>query len=234
MDWQALTSYLAANWLPLLISLLIGFVLGWLILGLPASRRSRRLEEQVAELDSKLKQTERALADARSQQDKLQAAYTASEQSLAEVRQQVTDLEAELQDKSTALEELEGELEAAKKAAEEIEELRATVDDKETALNEVYLRIAEMQRQLEDRKFKLSETEHELEESRANVTILVGQKADLEDKLEQVRGDVAGELALMTSTMIRMKDEELREARVRLAAVSRERDALRVALGSEG
>ena len=55
------------------------------------------------------------------------------------------------------------------------------------------------------------------------------QRDELEDKLQHARGDVAGELAVLTSTMIKMKEDALNKANVQIATLSSELDTLRSA-----
>ena len=50
---------------------------------------------------------------------------------------------------------------------------------------------------------------------------------DLESKLHNARGDVAGELAMLTSTMVRMKEDALKQANARIDALTRELETLR-------
>ena len=42
-------------------------------------------------------------------------------------------------------------------------------------------------------------------------------KNELEDRLQRARGDVAGEMAVLTSTMMKMKDDALAAANMRIA-----------------
>jgi hypothetical protein len=57
---------------------------------------------------------------------------------------------------------------------------------------------------------------------KATVAALSATKADLEDRLQKARGDVASEMAALTSTMIKMKDEELLAANTRIAELTRQ------------
>jgi polyhydroxyalkanoate synthesis regulator phasin len=54
------------------------------------------------------------------------------------------------------------------------------------------------------------------------VAALSATKADLEDRLQKARGEVASEMAALTSTMIKMKDEELLAANSRIAELTRQ------------
>ena len=73
----------------------------------------------------------------------------------------------------------------------------------------------------------LVDTQSELAELRRDVTSLSTLNADLDGKLQNARGEVAGELALLTSTMLRMKEESLSQANHRIAALTAELEAMR-------
>ena len=98
---------------------------------------------------------------------------------------------------------------------------------KEIALNEAYLRAVKLQRELMEHQSLLAETQTELAEARRNVASLSHINTDLDNKLQNARGEVAGELALLTSTMLRMKEESLNQANQRIAALTAELDAMR-------
>ncbi len=96
--------------------------------------------------------------------------------------------------------------------------------NKEVALNEAYLRAVKLQRELMDHQSMLAATQSELAEQRrdmaslASLTSYAGATS---------RGEIAGELALMTSTMLRMKEEQLRRANEQLQRLQQELDDLR-------
>lgn len=109
-------------------------------------------------------------------------------------------------------------------------DLAASVDaaaNKEVALNEAYLRAVKLQRELMEHQSLLAATQSELAELRRDVASLGSLNADLEGKLQNARGDVAGELALLTSTMLRMKEDSLNQANHRIAALTAELEAMR-------
>jgi hypothetical protein len=60
-----------------------------------------------------------------------------------------------------------------------------------------------------------------------DVTALSSVNQDLEYKLHNARGEVAGEMAVLTSTMARMKDDQLAKANARIAALTSEVEALK-------
>jgi chromosome segregation ATPase len=99
--------------------------------------------------------------------------------------------------------------------------------NKEVALNEAYLRAVKLQRELMDHQSLLAATQSELAELRRDVASLGSLNSSLEGKLQNARGEVAGELALLTSTMLRMKEESLNQANHRIAALTAELDAMR-------
>lgn len=110
------------------------------------------------------------------------------------------------------------------------QELAASADamaNKEVALNEAYLRAVKLQRELMDHQSLLAATQSELAELRRDVASLSSMNTGLEGKLQNARGEVAGELALLTSTMLRMKEESLNQANHRIAALTAELDAMR-------
>jgi hypothetical protein len=56
---------------------------------------------------------------------------------------------------------------------------------------------------------------------------LTNLKSDLESKLSRARADVAAELALLTSTMIKMKEQALGEANAKITTLTGELNALK-------
>ncbi|MCA9871123.1 MAG: hypothetical protein H6649_09600 [Caldilineae bacterium] len=117
-------------------------------------------------------------------------------------------------------------------AREQEAEALESLANKEVALNEAYLRAVRLQRELMEHQSLLADTQTELAEARRNVTALSGINSDLDNKLQNARGDVAGELALLTSTMLRMKEEALNQANHRIAALTAELEAMRAGKAS--
>ncbi len=56
---------------------------------------------------------------------------------------------------------------------------------------------------------------------KAELARLRAKVTELEDKLQKARGDVASEMAALTSTMLRMKDDSLTAANSRVAELTR-------------
>jgi chromosome segregation ATPase len=285
MEW------IAANWMPLVVALILGFILGWLLTGLSPRRKNAEYEAQLAELESKSRKTERDLGDARKQVDSLKGAVATTEGTLGDVRKQLTDaqadtqrlgdekaaVDADLQSSNIELADLKMQLalmqdqfdKTKSSAVAEGEQLHASVDaaakqiadlnaerdavaaerdaiaaelaavrnssdsalhslsTKDAALNEAYQRAVNLQRALEDREAALTAAQAELSSLRVDVSALNSIKAELENRLQSARGDVAGEMAVLTSTMIKMKDEQVTTANARIAELMNEINALK-------
>jgi putative ABC transport system permease protein len=93
---------------------------------------------------------------------------------------------------------------------------------REVALNEAYQRAVNLQRLLEDREHLLVDTQAELESAKGTVEALSAANAELNDRLQKARGDVASEMAALTSTMIKMKDDALVTANSRIAELTKQ------------
>jgi len=282
MDWMNM-QWITTYWMPLVIALVIGFILGWLLTGLSPRRKNAEYEAQIADMQTKSRRTERDLADARKQVDSLksdvangQAAaddlrkqLTAAQDQIGALGEQKDSIDADLQNRNIELADtkmqlamLKDQVDRAQSAASnEIEDLRAryeaavaentgmrnaldaaqgqlskvvadasstaeTAAAREIALNEAYQRAVNLQRVVEDRERTLVEAQAELDKTKTNVAALAASKTELEDKLQRARGDVASEMAALTSTMIKMKDDALSSANARIAELTKQLNEL--------
>jgi len=282
MDWMNM-QWITTYWMPLVIALVIGFILGWLLTGLSPRRKNAEYEAQIADMQTKSRRTERDLADARKQVDSLksdvangQAAaddlrkqLTAAQDQIGALGEQKDSIDADLQNRNIELADtkmqlamLQDQVDRAQSAASnEIEDLRAryeaavaentgmrnaldaaqgqlskvvadasstaeTAAAREIALNEAYQRAVNLQRVVEDRERTLVEAQAELDKTKTNVAALAASKTELEDKLQRARGDVASEMAALTSTMIKMKDDALSSANARIAELTKQLNEL--------
>ncbi len=278
MDWMSL-QWITVYWMPLLIAVGIGLILGWLLIGLPAQRRNGELEERIAEHQSKNRRTERELMDARreienlnrevsrvaAERNELRNQLSAAQEELKTSVERIEALQADLQSRSIEVADVKMQLamlhdqldRTQSNAANELEELRAryeaavlenkqlreTLDAiqsrlsaleaeagvsaeneraREAALNEAYQRAVNLQSLLEESERARAELQAELDSLKATAAALSATKTDLEDRLQKARGDVASEMAALTSTMIKMKDEELLAANTRIAELTRQ------------
>lgn len=282
MDWMNM-QWITTYWMPLLIALVIGFILGWLLTGISPRRKNSEFEAQIADMQTKSRRTERDLADARKQADSLksdvangQSAADDLRKQLAAAQEQVNALseqkegiDADLQSRNIELADTKMQLamlqdqvdRVQSSASNEIEDLRAryeaavaentgmrnaldaaqgqlskveadassiaeTAAAREIALNEAYQRAVNLQRVVEDRERALVEAQVDLDKTKSNASALAASKTELEDKLQRARGDVASEMAALTSTMIKMKDDALSSANVRIAELTKQLNEL--------
>jgi chromosome segregation ATPase len=274
MSVQWITTY----WMPLLIAVVIGFILGWLLTGLSPRRKNAEYEAQLADLQSKSRRTERDLSDAKKQADTLKSDVSRAASTADDLRQQLSAVQEQLQAAVEQKESIDADLQtrnieladakmqlamlqdqgerAQSASAAELEDLRARYEAavhensqmrealdvsqvrvsaiaeeataavesakaREIALNEAYQRAVNLQRLVEDRERTLIDTQAELESAKTKVTALTASKTELEDKLQKARGDVASEMATLTSTMIKMKDDSLTAANMRVAELTK-------------
>jgi predicted nucleic acid-binding Zn-ribbon protein len=113
------------------------------------------------------------------------------------------------------------------RARDRSDAVEKTISSKDTALSEAYQRAVVLQRQLQQREEQAAAAEGELEILRGEVTRLSHLQEDMERRLERSRADVAGELATLTSTMIKMKESALNDANARIAQLEAELAGLR-------
>ena len=111
------------------------------------------------------------------------------------------------------------------KVQDSSEQALQSISSKDAALNESYQRVANLQRVLEERDTALAAAQSELSTLRTDVSSLNNIKAELEDRLQKTRGDVAGEMAVLTSTMIKMKEDQITTANARIAELMNQLDA---------
>lgn len=212
--------------------------------------------KQADSLKADLRNSEANLSKVQSELTGLQEEKAAMESRLEERVEAVTLLEGELTESQTAavvesetleadINALQGSLEALtaeKQALQErwevtqadLAQMKALVEvsakalsDKETALGEAYTRAVVLQRDVQSREKMLVTAQGELDILKADVMALESQKQELEDKLHRARGDVAGEMALVTSTMLKMKEDSLSQANARIAQLTQELESLR-------
>ena len=270
MDVQA---WLTANWQYALAIAVIGLVLGWLITYSVMNGRSKKYEASIADLNTKMQKSEKALADTRLAADNMKADMSASELRLNTAQGQIASLQGdfdalksqkdavdaslmdraqELDDLKATYDQLQAESDALKVQFDQLQEENAAVKanlesssldlanakkelaasaeslaNKEVALNEAYLRAVRLQRELMDHQSMLAATQTELGSLRRDVVSMTSMNQELEGRLQNSRGEVAGELALLTSTMLRMKEDQLNQANHRIDALSAELDAMK-------
>ncbi len=175
--------------------------------GLDADLQTRNIEVADAKMQLAMLQDQfdRAQSSAANELEDLRARYEAAVAEISQMREAFDAAQSRL----AAL-----EVEAGASA----ESARA----REVALNEAYQRAVSLQRLLEDRERELIDAQTELESAKATIEALSAAKMELDDRLQKARGDVASEMATLTSTMIKMKDDALVAANVRIAELTKQ------------
>ena len=304
--------WLAASWQPLLIGFLVGFVLAWLIIGLPARRRSDRYQSSAEDFERQLSSANKTLAESRKKEQDLQASVTTLKNDLAQTSSQVSALkqdtvvreeeltaykkdlaardadlaarDADLAAKNDELAARNSELidlkfqfatlrTAVQQAQEafttqleplqvraqtlstenanlkanlegisgdlamsraDIETMTQTLANKDTALTEAYARAVRLQRDLGEQQNQVIASQSEVSTLRRQVGTLSTTNRDLDNRLTDARGEVANELAVLTSTMLRAKDEQLAKANATVEGLYAQLNELKSAKPSSG
>ena len=125
---------------------------------------------------------------------------------LEEAQAEVAALKQGMDAGSADLEALRTEAETATQALE----------SKEVALNEAYARAVHLQQAVQERDEELDAARLNIAELKSALADTSTEKVDLESRLQQTRADVAGEMAVLTSTMIKMKEDALAAAKAEI------------------
>lgn len=242
MDFSNITQ---EQWLIFGGAALIVLILGWLIGYLPGRGARKQLEARVAEVETKLKSTSQNLADAQAQAQSLQSSVTSSGADLADAKNKLSTIQVDyqtLQDEKTAREAEVADLsqdvsdltsrlaqsqDELTKMTVNVEAMTQNLAVKDTALNEAYRNIVLLQGQMHERDKMIVAATSELSSTKSNLASMTTVKDELESRLHRARGDVAGEMALVTSTMIKLKEDALNQANARIALLTQELEALR-------
>ena len=175
------------------------------------------LKSQKDAVDASLMDRAQELDDLKATYAQLQAESDALKAQFDQLQEEDAAVKANLESSSLDLANAKKELAASAES----------LANKEVALNEAYLRAVRLQRELMDHQSMLAATQTELGSLRRDVVTLTSMNQDLEGRLQNSRGEVAGELALLTSTMLRMKEDQLNQATHRIDALSAELDAMK-------
>jgi chromosome segregation ATPase len=211
-----------------------------------ALNRANLAENDLNDARTRIGAFEKDLAAAGDEKAGLVAMLGERESESTALREQVASLVAELDNVrssgSAEANELRGRLETAlaESAAvqermgpefdamrENSENATRTLASKEAALVESFGRIADLQRELQGAFGQLTAKQNEVDSLRNELMNAVAMRTDLESKLGRAREDVAAEMATLTSTMLKMKDDALREANARISVLSAELDTQR-------
>lgn len=185
-----------------------------------------------AELLSRDEEVERLRAiglELEDSRDQAVAERDAATSELEALRKQMREAEAKLAEaQATAatgdeVSALQAELHAAQRSAEQ----------KMAALDAAFTRASELQRQLQVSDKRLLAAEKEIETLRLDLEHMSALKQESDARVQRARGEVASEMALLTNTMLKMRDESLGKANARVAELVEELAALRAARAEE-
>jgi hypothetical protein len=252
MEWLSL-DWIVANWMPLLVAVVLGYLLGWLFTGRPAGRRAADSEARMVDAESKRRKAEGEASETKRKLDQERNAGLIAREDLEKSSARVSELEGEL----SALKEEQAALQAeaaalaalAEVEAEALEEVAVDAADvaaefatvartpegitppspKDVALDEAFGRAVALQQELEERDAILAMRQAELETLKSELLTSNAARRELEARLVRAREDVAAELAVLASTMIKMKDDALVRSEARYAALASEAETLRSA-----
>lgn len=269
MEWMNV-DWIVANWVPLAVFALLGFLLAWLVVALPASRHALALEKSGNELDRKLSKSEadmatvrrdldtarRAQSSAETERDAAAAKVAVLESTVKVLEDDKSQLQMSLSEKETALEEALAAPPAPEPSVEENQEALRTGEveifdaeapetpdmgpaaiaavfgsvaqqvepsnvttGKDIALSEAYARVTTLEQGIVERDAALQQVESELQSVRNDLLAAHATRQELETRLIRAREDVASELAVLASTMIKMKDDQVARSEARVQSL---------------
>jgi chromosome segregation ATPase len=175
------------------------------------------------------------LADAKMQlalqQDQAQSLQGMAASEVEELRGRLDALTAE---RDGLARDLAGLKDMAAKAETDLAKVQAItagsaieIANKDAALNEAYQRVVNLQRIVEEREAAQANAQAELTVVKSELAAAQALREDLDTKLQRARGDVASEMAVLTSTMFKMKDDALTAANQRIADLTRQVNELK-------
>lgn len=169
-----------------------------------------------------------ALEERRAEVDALEQELAQATRSAESTRESLESVIAAIKAEKLAL---QGKFDAAQVGLAEMTVLAQAngqaLAGKDTALNEAYAQVAALQREVQEREAALFAAQTTIDTLKIDLKAAAQSKAELENKLHRARGDVAAEMALVTSTMLKIKDEALNQATARIAQLTNDIDTLR-------
>lgn len=233
------------DWLPLIVAAVVGIIIGVIATMIPFRKRVDEYAYRVRDIESKFKNTDRDLTDTRGQVQALTANSRAIETTLGETNTKLTEAQTALTDAQSKLADTEAQLQSVNEAKARLEaDLQSRVAELTSLQSQheyVSSQFAAVSSELEGAHasiatYKVNEEattqalmaqDAELEGLQKSLAEAAGVKETLEAKVKNTRTDVAAELAILTSTMIKLKEEQLGEAENKLHELTRQLAALK-------
>ena len=188
---------------------------------------------RLAELQASLDATNADLAGANARANATQlelddlkqkhASLLGAQQSYGRLNSQVQTLQTELgrlaEENDSLKANIEDSTKELAKARMDLATATQTINNKDVALTEAYSRAVKLEHTASDEQGQLLSMQAEVASLKNHVARLTAANQDLDRRLQNARGEVAGELAVLTSTMLRVKDEQLAQANATVAAL---------------
>ena len=226
------------DWLPLVLAAIVGLIIGAIAAYIPLNRQRDEFQYRVRDLDGKLKNNDRDLTDARGQVQSLQAGLRTAETNYTTAQDHLKTAADEKAALDATLREHVGHLDSTRASLADLNMQHA---DLQTAHAHTHGKLADLHTELEGKVAELdthhsnleatthalAARERDLEKTKFDLDVASSMNTDLESRLQRVRADVAAELALLTTTAIKLKDEALGESNSRVNALTHEMAVLK-------
>jgi putative ABC transport system permease protein len=185
---------------------------------------TRAIETTLGEAQTKLQETEALYASTQTELAESQSQLAEVQASLQKVNDEKAGVEAALQQRLTDLDGLNASLASLQS---QFDETNSKVAALTTDLDGAHASIATFKANEEATAQALVSKDTELEGLQKTLAEVGGAKEMLEAKLKNTRSEVAAELAILTSTMIKLKEEQLGETEGKLHDLQKQLAALK-------
>lgn len=192
---------------------------------------TRAIETTLSETQTKLADTEKLLADTQTQLADTESVLAQTKATLADTETKVQNLSGDNAQLTSTLQaralELGGVVAAMNALQGQFDEANNKIGALTGELEGANTAIATYKTNEEATAQALAAKEAELEGLQKSLAEAAGLKESLEVKLKGTRSEVAAELAILTSTMIKLKEEQLGEAEGKLHDLQKQLSALK-------
>jgi len=176
-----------------------------------------KLDEHIGQLDA----TRASLAELNTQHADLNAQHASLSAQHASLSAQHASLSAQ----HASLNAQHADLQASHDRA------NATLADLHTELEGKTAELETQRGNLDAAHQALAAREHELEKTKFDLDVANSMNTDFQSRLQRVRADIAAELALLTTTAIKLKDDALSVSNSRVDALTHEMQVLKSRTG---
>lgn len=213
------------DWLWLIIAAVVGIIIGAIPAFIQLNRRSDEYQYRIRDLEGKFKNADRDLNDVRGQLATTQANLRTIEANYSDSQSQLKSMGDEKMSLTARVGELEPLQPQLEEANHKLADLNVELEGRGAELATLKANAEATAEALTMREQELAARTLELDQTRFDLGIANSMKADLETKLQRVRADVASELAMLSSSALKLKDDAINEANARINALAHELDA---------